>query len=171
MLFIYFQINYSDASYGEPTKSSLNSTLVNDNPFIIQNLFPGHKYMVEFLAQPVGAQNVVGIGATMEMTDPIAPKIRPNMTIVDTNSIHLHGEKVPEALQDYFVISYVQLDSSSTSSAHDIINVTDIKEQKTVDFLIPNLNAGRNYNISITPFRVNRSGQTYREIIATGKKS
>ncbi len=106
--------------------------------------------------------------SNVAMTDPKTPTFE-DSPVADTDSITIKGEKVPNSLQDYFLVEYSQLDGDSQH--FDPLNVTDLPEQKKVELFIGNLNPGRTYNVSVKAFRRGVASRPWTAIITTSKSA
>lgn len=149
-------------------------------PFTIPSLLPGHLYVVILFGAPAKkskkrtSDDLVNLGRAYVATDPEVPRIHAQNVSVTSNSISFSAEKDTGALQDYFLLTYSEAAVSisttpASAGATWNVNVTDIAEQKRVEFYVGGLNAGSIYNVSVAAFRRGKSSKKWNAVIITSK--
>ncbi|CAD6191999.1 unnamed protein product [Caenorhabditis auriculariae] len=142
----------------------VNKTFVSaDSPtsIRIRGLHAGHKYSISIVGRKGESSSLIK-EETLVM-DPKAPDFRSEHTefIIRETNITLRTIKNESFLQDSFLIEYRQI---NPDQKFPVLQVSDITDQKNLEFYLGNLNPGRDYTVRVSSVK---DGITSRPWIST----
>jgi hypothetical protein len=121
------------------------------------------------IGKPVDLSKDYRLLMTANITmDTVVPDFAGINASIDTTetSITLKAEKMSHALQDKYHIVYVRLDPYH---AYPNREVSDLREQKTIEIYLGNLDPGHNYNVTVTAIRGGAVSRPWHQIVTTSE--